>query len=921
MITSREAAGTMWSSSRAQRVRSLVMRGRETRYSGVVVAIAGVALETVLIGLLDRALLVPNPGILFLPLVAFVAYYWNLRNGVVAAAAALVAIIVVLLPPMFTLKPLDTAIIVRLVTDVAALIFILALARLAASRRDSSEREASRFASLTSIGLALASELDEEPLLKLIAQTACDLTGANFAAFTLRPVDMQGQPLVPSRGDFFHLAAIVGVTPEEEERLRHIPLGGEGLLAPIFQHARSVRVGDAMAMMARDYNTGDILDHRGASGYHHTSAIDQARAAALSYARGESTARDLKSVGLPKGHPAVRSFLGAPMLDRLGHVRGGLLLGHAEPDRFTDEDERLLVGLASQAATALENARLFSASQSRAAELDAIFESISDGIALIDRDGKVVHENRAARSLLAQLTSADNTSAATATSLKDLVQRAINPAPTGAPSQAGDPLVQTVVVNDEMREYLVSVAPVRIVSSPNSSLSASNGAPQNDTAGAVFVWHDVTETRQLIAERRAREDADVQRRLLQTIVDELPSGVFLAQGSDARLILANRAASSVWGAEWQPGQPMAAFLGKSGVHILRPDGQPMREEELATIRSLRTGEAIRYHEEIIRRPDGGHLPVLMNTVIVNSSILGTSLRAEAPRTERTSDDMIAIVVLQDVTALKEAERLKDEFIAMAAHELKTPMAAVKGYSEMLIRGPSNELGAPLEDWQQEALEAIDTATTRLVELTNDLLDVARLQANRMELRREPTDLIALARRVSRRMQVTTQRHKITVKSNDEYVVASVDAPRIEQVLGNLLSNAIKYSPDGGDVLVTVSMREGGQRACITVRDAGIGIPKEQQSKLFARFVRADNAIERSIGGTGLGLYLSREILTRHSGRIWLDSEVDQGSEFSIEVPTGDTDGDGRFEESADGATVASSNGDGGILAPASNPRP
>lgn len=936
----RNAARALWRSPHGQRVRGAVMSGRQAPYSGVVVILGGVAMVTLLIALIESVLPAPNPGVLYLPLAAFVAYYWSLRHGIATSALALVCIYLFLIPPAFALKtpiPTDTA---RLLTDAAVLVFILALARLAARRRERSEREASRFASLTSIGLALASELDEEPLLKLIAQTACDLTGADFAAFTLRPVDPQGQPLVPSRGDLFHLAAVVGVTAEQEESFRRAPLGGEGLLAPIFRHARAVRVPDAQAVIQP--HTGDPSSHdqHDTPSQRRARSIAAARAAAQTYVEAGNDHRALRSVGIPAGHPTVRSFLGAPLLDRSGQVRGGLLLGHAEPDRFTEEDERLLVGLASQAATALENAQLFSAAQSRARELDVIFDSISDGLSLVGLDGAVIRENRVARELRTQLSSLPGD---VPTALQQLVARATawEPLVGSLPTAMGEPALQSLQITtagSERREYHVSAAPVgatpapmRPRGDPSQSGQSSDAAEQDTMIGAIVVWRDVTEARQLIAERRAREDADAQRILLQTIVDELPSGVYLTHGPDARLMLANRAALTVWGAEWRTGQPMLEFLRGHDIQVLRPDGRALADDELATIRSVQTGQAIQHQEEIIRQPNGAHLPILLNTVTVSSSLLGPALTNEAPSESASAEEYTAIVVLQDVTPLKEAERLKDEFIALAAHELKTPMATIKGYADMLTRGPASEVGAPLEDWQREALDAIDSATTRLVELTNDLLDVARLQADRLELRREPTDLVALARRVSRRMQVTTQRHILRLEASEDYVVADVDAARIEQVLGNLLSNAIKYSPDGGDVRVTISKisainrasanaaadGEGyGERALITVQDAGIGIPQEQQARLFARFVRAENARERSISGTGLGLYLCREILARHGGRIWLESQLNQGSVFSVDLPLNSADDtneatEARGEETllGSGASVAAPPGE------------
>src|SRR5438309_12057334 len=135
---------------------------------------------------------------------------------------------------------------------------------------------AERFAALSRVGTALMSELDESRLLHFIAETACNLTGATFAAFTLRPVNEEGRPLVPSEGNMFHLAAVVGVTPEQEALFRHMPLGGEGLLAPIFRHGVPVRVPDALALLQR----ADLSQQKGAPDAS-TASRDVARQAAF----------------------------------------------------------------------------------------------------------------------------------------------------------------------------------------------------------------------------------------------------------------------------------------------------------------------------------------------------------------------------------------------------------------------------------------------------------------------------------------------------------------------------------------------------------------------------------------------------------------------------------------------------------------
>jgi signal transduction histidine kinase len=244
----------------------------------------------------------------------------------------------------------------------------------------------------------------------------------------------------------------------------------------------------------------------------------------------------------------------------------------------------------------------------------------------------------------------------------------------------------------------------------------------------------------------------------------------------------------------------------------------------------------------------------------------------------------AIVVTQDVTALKETERLKDDFIGIAAHELRNPLAILKGYAQTLIVQTARGNGPELADWQVEALQSIDQSSLRLVELIDDLLDVTRLQAGRLELHPEPTNLIALAKRTISRLQVTTAKHTLSLHTSLEYLVLNIDAQRIEQVLSNIISNAIKYSPEGGPIEISISVDSKKNMALLSISDHGIGIPVNQQAHVFARFMRADNARLYGIGGTGLGLYISRELVDRHGGRIWFESAEAQGTTFYIALP-------------------------------------
>lgn len=740
---------------------------------------------------------------------------------------------------------------------------------MSSSEISSPSSTAERFAALIRVGTALMSELDETRLLTLIAETACDLCSAKFAAFTLRPVDEEGRPLVPSEGNLFHLAAVVGATQEQEALFRRMPLGGEGLLAPIFRHGVAVIVSDALAHIAHPEHHSPTTDLR-----------ETAREAAFAYAYGLLSSGELHSLGVPRGHPVVRSFLGAPLLDRAGQVRGGLLLGHPDPDQFTQEDKELLVGLAAQAAVALENARLYRAAQMRPKELDAIFESITDGVIVIDQEKRILRENGTARRLRELLKETSKGKHAVEVLLNETTRRALS----------GE-AVQDITVNldnghSEIREYLVSASPLH-PPAPSGPLQLEKGNDddgQQAVAGAVVVWHDVTEARRLLLEQREHAETEARRAQLQLILDELPSGVYLVRGHDARLVLANRATATVWGATWPPGQPMREFLNANRIRIFGVDGHLLHFEQLATTRAIRKGETARQHQEIIRHPDGTTLPVLVNAVALDTSYLEVSPSGTRLQPGKQWEPL-ALVVLQDVTAIKEAERLKDEFIEIVVHELRTPIAVLKGFAQTLLFHTARGRGPDLAEWQREALQEIDLATLRLVKLADDLFDLTRLQAGRLALHREPTDLVALAQRMSSRLQMTTTNHMLSIHPTVSSLVAHVDAGRIEQVLSNLISNAIKYSPQGGLIEVTIREDDETHDAVLGIRDHGIGIPAEQQAQIFGRFVRADNARESGIGGTGLGLYLCRELVKWHGGRIWFESIEGEGSTFFIALPT------------------------------------
>ena len=843
------------------RVDTFSLRLRMVPYTGGTLVICGTLLITLcLMGIGRWIVVLPDPGMLYLPLVALLAYHWGIRHALAAAILQLFYVSLFFLPATITSKGLNSQSVAELVVLAAVTGFVLLLVQLARYRHASAERAVERLALLNQVGMALVSELEEERLLHLIAQTACTITDASFAAFTMRPTDELGQPIVPSEGHLFHLAAIVGVTEEQEQLFRRMPLGGEGLLAPIFRQGVPVLIADVL-----DYVTPDKhIPH------------DVARQAAFDYAHGQVTKDGLRGLGVPHGHPTVRSFLGVPLLDRNREVRGGLLLGHTEPGKLTPEHEQVLMGLASQASVALENARLYRLTQMRAQELNAVFESITDAVILVDAQGNIVRENNAAHGVRQRVEDSPESQQAMAALLHTPAQQAL----AGAGSQD-----QTVSVTDrhnECREYIVSASPLRSLQTSPGLLPQEQNGHNNTIPGAVVTWHDATEERRMAEERRVYVESEARRALLQLVLDELPCSVYLVQGHDARLVLANHMATTVWGATWKLDQPMSEFLSEHTIRVIGTDGWAMAPECLATLRAVQQGENVHQHQEVIRHPDSTALPVLVNAVALDPEHIHLPL---IPSSDSGAKPVpVALVVHQDVTALKEAEQLKDDFIGIAAHELRTPLAVLKGFAQMLLIQSERGKGPSLVDWQIEALQGIDQATQRLVELTEDLLDVTRLQAGRLTLHLTPTDLVALTRRVIKRLQLTTERHTLVFATITEHLVVDVDPQRMEQVLGNLLGNAIKYSPEGGSIEITVQEEPQGHMAQLSIHDHGIGIPVEQQAQIFGRFIRADNARTYGIGGTGLGLYLCRELIERQCGRIWFESAEGEGSTFSVALP-------------------------------------
>jgi signal transduction histidine kinase len=363
---------------------------------------------------------------------------------------------------------------------------------------------------------------------------------------------------------------------------------------------------------------------------------------------------------------------------------------------------------------------------------------------------------------------------------------------------------------------------------------------------------------------------------LQLILDELPTSVYLVQGEEARLVLANRAATVVWGATWRVGQSMQDFLTTNHIRVFNVHGEVLPPTAFATLRAFQQNEKVHEYQESIRHADGTILPVLINAVVLGRRLLtGVKVMArEDGKGDHLSDsaERFTLVVQQDVTERMELERRKDEFIAMASHELKTPVTSIKTYEQLLHRRLTKEGDEP----SAQVLTKIDTQLGTLTRLINELLDVTNMATGILSWQEEIFDLGDLVQEVVEDLQRGTERHRIHIEGRGSIQI-SADRERIGQVLSNVLTNAIKYTPQGGPIVVKQIL--DGDRVLLSVQDWGIGIPLEKQAQVFERFYRVRSPEHETFPGLGLGLYLSQEIVKRQGGQIWVESRAGEGSTF------------------------------------------
>ena len=381
-------------------------------------------------------------------------------------------------------------------------------------------------------------------------------------------------------------------------------------------------------------------------------------------------------------------------------------------------------------------------------------------------------------------------------------------------------------------------------------------------------------------------------------------GIFSSNDRALLQSFANQAAIAVDNAQLyqqirQEKQRMDALLDSAADGILiispghvitrtNPAFARMLEEPLENITGKSHEEAISltHHEGMLtlEQAEAGGWPLTPNATLYVEGDLerrsGVPLPVGityAPLISPEGNLLNIIATVRDITRFREAEELKSTFISVISHELKTPVALIKGYVGTLRREDAN--------WDREvvkdSLAVIEEESDRLTGLIENLLDASRLQAGGLSISQSDVAMNMLARRIAERFQTQSSIHKIGVDFPDDFPIVMGDETRLEQVLANLVSNAIKYSPQGGEIQISGQVRPGQVIVCVS--DHGPGVAPEDIPHIFDRFYRSSIA-KRTTKGAGLGLYLARAVVEAHGGRIWIDPRPGKGARICFSIP-------------------------------------
>jgi two-component system phosphate regulon sensor histidine kinase PhoR len=351
------------------------------------------------------------------------------------------------------------------------------------------------------------------------------------------------------------------------------------------------------------------------------------------------------------------------------------------------------------------------------------------------------------------------------------------------------------------------------------------------------------------------EEISKEKDYLQTILKGMVEGVLFVDGR-GRILMVNDALRNLLSLS-------SDVSDKMPLEVIRN-----AELEEAIRKALRDGESIALELNLNK---SGEKTVEVNVVGILPSFKGMDKDGEGIRG--------AIAVFHDITRLKELERIRQDFVANVSHELRTPLTTIKGYAETLLEG------ALKEEVAFQFVQVIKRHTDRLTKIVEDLLILSKIESKEFQLKIEVISLRDFISDVIDFVKEAVEKKKISISRNEIPSSLTVEADRnyLEQISINLLDNAIKYTREGGKI--TISACEKDQKEIqISMRDDGIGIPKEDLPRIFERFYRVDKGRSQELGGTGLGLSIVKHLVQAHGGRVWVESQFGKGSTFHFTLP-------------------------------------
>jgi PAS domain S-box-containing protein len=384
---------------------------------------------------------------------------------------------------------------------------------------------------------------------------------------------------------------------------------------------------------------------------------------------------------------------------------------------------------------------------------------------------------------------------------------------------------------------------------------------QGQIIGVSASGRDISERLQARREReRLLEALQDERGWLRAVIERSPIGILLIESADGQHFVVNQRFEEIMGTRVRPGAPeqgpYAATVSSAAGRILTPEQYP-------SARALR-GEVITSERLVLQRPDGRTLPLQVHAGPIrdeNGRILG------------------AVVIVEDDSRARELERLREEWIAVIAHDLRQPVTAIMGNAGVLARH------LPTRDVRLHSrAEHILASARQLNRMIADLLDSSRLESQRLELQRHPTDVPALVRATLERMASETREHPVRVRVHGTLPPVLLDPQRFEQVLVNLVSNAVKYGERSTGIDLELS--RVGEELHLSVCNYGPGIAADEIPYVFDRYHRTGSARGSGIAGLGLGLYITQGLVAAHGGRIWVQSTPGKTTTFHVMLPIG-----------------------------------